>query len=260
MAQVKRDRETVRIAFCADIHGNRAAFEACLLDSGRRGYDQLVILGDVVGYGPDPQWCTDQVRDLQAKGALVVRGNHDASLREGTSSMNELARRAIEWTLTRLTPDSVEYLTSLPLSHRQEERLYVHANAWAPALWDYINTPREAERSMRLTDARLSFCGHTHVPVLYHMSPRRPAAAFTPLTGKPIPISTIRHYLMVVGAVGQPRDHNPAACWALYDTAKREYTIYRVSYDIELTARKIRETAMPQAMAERLARRLFVGS
>ena len=237
MALVKRDRETVRIAFCADIHGNRAAFEACLLDSGRRGYDQLVILGDVVGYGPDPQWCTDQVRDLQAKGALVVRGNHDASLREGTSSMNELARRAIEWTLTKLTPDSVDYLTSLPLSHRQE-----------------------AERSMRLTDARLSFCGHTHVPVLYHMSPRRPAAAFTPLTGKPIPISTIRHYLMVVGAVGQPRDHNPAACWALYDTAKREYTIYRVSYDIELTAQKIRETAMPQAMAERLAKRLFVGS
>jgi diadenosine tetraphosphatase ApaH/serine/threonine PP2A family protein phosphatase len=113
---------------------------------------------------------------------------------------------------------------------------------------------------MRLTDARLSFCGHTHVPLLYHMSAKRPASAFTPLTGKAIPLSTIRRYLMVVGAVGQPRDRNPAACWALYDTAKREYTIYRTSYDIELTARKIRETAMPQAMIERLAKRLFAGS
>ena len=250
----------MRIAFCADIHGNRAAFEASLRECERRGYDQLVVLGDVVGYGPDPQWCTDQVRELEAKGALVVRGNHDAALCEGTASMSELARTAIEWTLTQLDSASVDYLAALPLSHRQDERLYVHANAWAPALWDYINSPREAERSMRLTEARLSFCGHTHVPVLYHMSAKRPAAAFTPLTGKPIPLSTIRRYLMVVGAVGQPRDRNPAACWALYDTTKREYTIYRVSYDIEATARKIRETAMPQAMAERLAKRLFVGS
>jgi diadenosine tetraphosphatase ApaH/serine/threonine PP2A family protein phosphatase len=245
----------VRIAFCADIHGNRAAFEACLRECERRGFDQMVILGDVVGYGPDPQWCTDQVRELQAKGAVV-----DAALVEGTASMNELARTAIEWTLTQLDNASIEYLAKLPLSHRQEDRLYVHANAWAPALWDYINSPREAERSMRLTDARLSFCGHTHVPLLYHMSAKRPASAFTPLTGKAIPLSTIRRYLMVVGAVGQPRDRNPAACWALYDTAKREYTIYRTSYDIELTARKIRETAMPQAMIERLAKRLFAGS
>ena len=250
----------MRIAFCADIHGNRAAFEACLLECDRRGYDQMVILGDVVGYGPDPQWCVDQVRALEARGALLVRGNHDAALREGTASMNELARTAIEWTLAQLDADSVTFLAELPLSHRQEDRLYVHANAWAPSLWDYINSAREAERSMRLTEARLTFCGHTHVPVLYHMSQQRPASPFVPVTGKSVPLSILRHYLMVVGSVGQPRDRNPAACWALYDSTKRDYTIYRVSYDIESTAAKIRASAMPQAMSERLANRLFSGS
>lgn len=250
----------MRIAFCADIHGNRAAFEACLQDIEHRGYDQMVILGDVVGYGPDPQWCTDRVRALAAKGALVVRGNHDAALSEGTAQMNELARTAIEWTRTQLDSASITYLANLPLSYRQEDRLYVHANAWAPALWDYINSSREAERSMRLTEARLTFCGHTHVPMLYHMSPKRPAADFTPLTGKAVPLYPFRHYLMVVGAVGQPRDRNPAACWALYDSVTRDYTSYRASYDIEATATKIRASSLPQAMAERLAKRLFSGS
>ena len=131
----------------------------------------------------------------------------------------------------------------------------MHANAWAPALWDYINGPREAERSMRLTEARLTFCGHTHVPKLYYMSSQRPAAEFTPLAGKPVPVSLLRHYLIVVGSVGQPRDAHSAAAWALYDTVKRDYVQYRVSYDIETTAKKIRAAHLP----ERLAKRLFIG-
>ena len=245
----------MRIAFFADIHANKEAFEACLQDANTRGHDLKVILGDVIGYGPDPLWCTQTVMALQKNGACVLRGNHDAALAEGTDQMNDSARAALDWTDKQLGDVEKQYLVSLPFQHRDEERLYVHANAWAPALWDYINGPREAERSMRLTDARLTFCGHTHVPKLYYMSPKRPAAEFTPLAGKPIPLSSLRQYLIVVGSVGQPRDAHSAAAWGLYDTVKREYVQYRVSYDIETTAKKIRAAHLP----ERLAKRLFVG-
>ena len=245
----------MRIAFFADIHANQEAFEACLQDAQARGHDHKVVLGDIIGYGPDPLWCTQTVMALQQEGALVLRGNHDAALKEGTDQMNEAARSALDWTHHQLSDTEKNYLTSLPLQHRDEERLYVHANAWAPALWDYINGPREAERSMRLTDARLTFCGHTHVPKLYFMTSQRPAAEFTPLAGKPVPLSPLRHYLIVVGSVGQPRDAVSAAAWGLYDTVKRDYVQYRVTYDIETTAKKIRAAHLP----ERLAKRLFVG-
>ena len=245
----------MRIAFFGDIHANREAFEACLQDADQRGHDLKVILGDVVGYGADPLWCTQKVRELQQKGAVVLRGNHDAALSEGTEHMNDTARAAIEWTARQLSAQDQDYLTTLPLQHRDAERLYVHANAWAPALWDYINGAREAERSMRLTDAQITFCGHTHVPKLYYMTPKRPAAEFTPLAGKSVPLSPLRQYLIVVGSVGQPRDAHPAAGWGLYDTAKRDYVQYRVSYDIEAAAQKIKQAGLP----ERLAKRLFVG-
>ena len=246
----------MRIAFFADIHANKEAFEACLQDAEARGHDQKVILGDIIGYGPDPLWCTQKVMDLQeSETAIVLRGNHDAALSEGTDQMNEAARAAIDWTARQLSDAERNYLTTLPYQHRADERLYVHANGWAPDLWDYINGPREAERSMRLTDAHLTFCGHTHVPKLYYMSPKRPAAEFTPVSGKPIPLSPFRQYLIVVGSVGQPRDAHSAAAWGLYDTVKRDYVQYRVSYDIETTAKKIRAAHLP----ERLAKRLFVG-
>lgn len=245
----------MRIAFFADIHANREAFEACLQAADQRGHDQKVILGDIVGYGADPLWCVEKVRDLQHSGAIVLRGNHDAALAEGTAQMNDSARAALEWTAAQLSAEDRTYLTTLPLQHRDGEQLYVHANAWAPALWDYINGPREAERSMRLTDAKLTFCGHTHVPQLYYMTAKRPAAAFTPLNGKAVPLSPLRHYLIVVGSVGQPRDAHPAAGWGYYDTQKRDYVSYRVSYDIEAAAQKIRQAGLP----ERLAKRLFVG-
>lgn len=245
----------MRIAFFADIHANREAFEACLQDADERGHDRKVILGDVVGYGADPVWCTHQVMDLQQSGAIVLRGNHDGALTKGTEQMNDSARTAMDWTARQLSPAEISYLTTLPLQHREEDRLYVHANAWAPALWDYINGPREAERSMRLTDAKLSFCGHTHVPKLYYMNPNRPAAEFTPLSGKAVPLSPLRHYLIVAGSVGQPRDAIPLASWGLFDTLKREWVQYRVSYDIDSAAQKIRAAGLP----ERLAKRLYVG-
>ena len=245
----------MRIALFSDIHANREAFAACLQDADRRGHDRIVILGDVVGYGPDPLWCTHKVMELQAQGAVVLRGNHDAALSEGTDHMNDTARAALEWTAQQLDADAIRYLTHLPHQHREDDRLYVHANGWAPELWDYINGPREAERSMRLTDARLTLCGHTHVPQLYHMTPKRPAAAFTPLAGRPIPFSPLRQYLVVVGAVGQPRDASPAAAWSLLDLKKRDYTQYRVSYEVDETAKKIRAAHLP----ERLAKRLLVG-
>jgi diadenosine tetraphosphatase ApaH/serine/threonine PP2A family protein phosphatase len=245
----------VRILFFSDIHGNREAFEACLVDAERWQAERTVLLGDLVGYGADPGWVVDRARDIVTQGGVALLGNHDAAIADSRVSMNAHAAAAIAWTRTQLDEAQRAFLRSLVLSVREEDRLYVHANAWAPAQWGYIHDAREAERSMRKTDATIVFCGHTHEPMLFHMSANRPAATFVPRSERPIPMLNSRKWLAVIGSVGQPRDRNPAACYAIYDTTTREFTLLRVPYDIAAAAAKIRAAGLPDI----LATRLFIG-
>ena len=246
----------MRIAIFSDIHANREAFDACLSHASRQGIDRHVFLGDMVGYGADPQYIVDTVARLAEEGAIVLKGNHDEAAVTGASAgMNDYARKAIEWTYAQLDSASRKFLDELPLQVVEGERLYVHSEAVMPSEWRYITDAASAERSLRATDSRITFCGHVHIPQLYNMSPQKPAQYFDPRPNTAIPLIGNRKWLAVMGAVGQPRDKNPAAAYALLDLTKKELTFIRVAYDMEPAASKIHAAGLPAI----LAARLFVG-
>ncbi|HZP79414.1 MAG TPA: metallophosphoesterase family protein [Pseudolabrys sp.] len=241
-------------ALFADIHANREALTACLTDAARRGAERYILLGDLVGYGADPEWVVDQSMQLIAKGALAVRGNHDAAASGDPQPMNEVAQAAIQWTIPRLDTAQRDFLARLPLAVEEGERLFVHASAHDPARFPYVLGAREARDSLTATNAQQTFCGHVHVPALYHLSLTGKLIEYTPVTGSPIPLLRGRKWLAVLGAVGQPRDNNNAACYALLDEQQNTLTYLRVPYDIASAARKIRAAGLPELLAARLER------
>lgn len=242
----------MRIAILSDIHANREAFEAVLEVVRKQAPDQLVLLGDLVGYGPDPVYVVEKAADLAGGGAFCIKGNHDEAAALGRTDMTENARIAIEWTRERLARAHLDFLAQLPLSSRSGDRLYVHASAVRPEKWLYIRDVDAAERCLSSSDARFIFCGHTHIPAIYYALPGSRPVHFRPLDNVGAPLSELRRHLVVVGAVGQPRDGNPAACFALLDTERREVTMVRVPYDHEETARKIQASGLPGWLGMRL--------
>lgn len=242
------------IALLTDIHGNREAFSACLAHARLLKAERLVLLGDFVGYGADPAWVVDTAMRLVEEGAVALLGNHDAAIDGSDSDMNRMAREAIAWTREQLDARHRAFLARLPLTFEHEDALYVHANGYAPRSWDYITGPVEAARSLTRTSARLTFCGHVHVPMLYSMSTTGKVGQFAPGAGIDIPLLATRSWLAVIGAVGQPRDGVPAANYALYDTQSGLLRFLRVPYDVEAAARKIRAAGLPEPLAARLER------
>jgi diadenosine tetraphosphatase ApaH/serine/threonine PP2A family protein phosphatase len=242
----------VLIALFADIHANRQAFAACLAQARDAGAERLVLLGDYVGYGADPEWAVQTVMEMVSRGAPAVRGNHDAAVGDSRESMNVEAEIALEWTRRQLGVAERKFLEQLPLTHEEDDRLYVHADASDPIRWRYVVDADSAGRSMMATKARLTLCGHCHRPALYTMSATGKMTAFTPVTGSPIHILPNRRWLAVIGSVGQPRDGNPAAAYALYDTEKRELTFCRAAYDVAEAAARIRQKGLPHWLADRL--------
>lgn len=243
----------MRIGLLADLHANREATEACVDALRDAGCARLVFLGDLVGYGADPAWVVDFVRGEVGSGAVAVLGNHDAAAvgDVGGSTMHAQAEAAIAWTSRQLDDGQRAFLAALPLCVREDDRLYVHANAWSPEGWAYVGTALAAARSLAATDARLTFCGHVHEPALYHAQ-QATAHHFAPTAGVPIPVSGTRRWLAIPGSCGQPRDHNPAAACAWFDVDTASLAFLRVPYDHERAAAKIRAAGLPPAFADRL--------
>lgn len=246
----------MRIALFADIHGNREAFDACLDHAARQGAEFHAFLGDLVGYGADSVYIIETVSRLIEDTGFALKGNHDEAASLGISSgMNEYARAAIEWTYRQIDSAGQKFLAGLPMAKEISEYLFVHSDASSPMDWLYVTDAASAETSLRATARRATFCGHVHVPQLYHMSAGKNAQFYLPQPNIPTPLIGNRQWLAVLGSVGQPRDKNPAAAYALLDTERRELVYYRVPYDIEKTAAKIHAAGLPQI----LAARLFVG-
>ncbi len=242
----------MRIALLADLHANREATEACLAALARAGCTRHVFLGDLVGYGADPGWVVDTVRDHVARGAIAVLGNHDQAAFESPSEhMHAQAREAIAWTQRQLAPEQQAFLRALPLQVEEEDRLYVHATAASPAQWGYVSGSAAAGRSLDATTQWLTLCGHEHRPALYYTQPG-PAGHFAPTPGVPMPLVASRRWLAIPGACGQPRDGNPAAACAVFDTDARTLTFLRVPYDHDRAARKIVDAGLPGGFATRL--------
>jgi diadenosine tetraphosphatase ApaH/serine/threonine PP2A family protein phosphatase len=242
----------MRIAIFTDIHANREAFSACLLHAERTGYDRVVFLGDYVGYGADPGWVVDIVEEQCRRGAIALLGNHDQAVLLDSSGMNEQAAQAVVWTRGHLSDSQKKFLSRLPMTIADGNRLYVHASAHAPQEWDYVTDMHSASQSFAATHAHVTFCGHVHAPRLYHTSATGKLASFDPIERIPISLSAHRRWLAVIGSVGQPRDHNPAACYAVFDDARDELTYYRVPYDVNAAAKKIEKAELPVWLAQRL--------
>jgi diadenosine tetraphosphatase ApaH/serine/threonine PP2A family protein phosphatase len=247
-----RAEEIVRLAVFTDIHANRPAFSACLDFARSHGADKIICLGDYVGYGADPEWTVETVMGLVEQGAMAVRGNHDQAVGTATETMNAEAQAAIEWTRGRLSAPQRRFLDELPLTLTDEDRLYVHSEASQPAKWRYVQSTSDAGRSMLSTDAAITFCGHIHRPALYSMSATAKMSSFIPSAGVTVPLLRGRRWLAVIGSVGQPRDGDPAAAFAMYDTVLREMTYCRVPYHVEAAARRIYDNGLPAWLADRL--------
>lgn len=244
--------QTALIAMFADIHSNRPAFEACLRDAANLGADNIALLGDYVGYGADPAWTVETVAALVARGAVAVRGNHDSAVSDLGIGLNIEAQVAMEWTRRELGRPEREFLARLPATSSIDQVLYVHANARNPEAWGYVTDTADAARSLSASNARVVFCGHTHVPAVYTMSAAGKMTRFTPVDGVPIELLPTRRWLVVAGAVGQPRDGRAAASWLAFDPARMEITFRRTPYDVDLAAQRIRDMKLPSWLADRL--------
>jgi diadenosine tetraphosphatase ApaH/serine/threonine PP2A family protein phosphatase len=245
----------VRLALLADIHANLEALEACLEHAAEQRADEVAFLGDLVGYGADPGPVLQRVMARAAAGAVVVRGNHDAAVVAATAdTMNRSAEAVIDWTRRQLDEAQMAFLAGLPLLVKREGLCFVHASADRPADWTYVHDALRAAQSIAAARSSWVFSGHVHEQALYHLAPAGHALPFKPVPGVAIPVPARRHWLAVVGSVGQPRDGNTAACYALFDTGPSTLTFHRVPYDWSVAAGRIRAAGLPESLALRLER------
>lgn len=242
----------MRIALISDVHANLPALEACLAAASRLEAGSLAFLGDLVGYGPDPEAVINRVRPLAEAGAIMVLGNHDLAVLKPARDMNAVAAQAVAWTRTQLSEASASFLARLPFEARRDDLLFVHADASDPAAWHYVTDAETARASLARCPARVTFCGHVHVPALYCLTATGKIVSHAPADGIAMPLLAQRQWLAVVGSAGQPRDGNPAASFAIYDTDARSLTYRRAPYDVESVAQRIRALGLPDSLADRL--------
>lgn len=244
----------MKIALIADIHANLEALQACLHHAGAMHAERYAFLGDLVGYGADPGAVVDIISDQMSHGAIAVLGNHDQAVAKGTRDLNEVAQEAIEWTRNRLNEAQREFLGRLPVTVRDGELYFVHASALNPEKWEYIDSNTSARLSIEAAGTNYVFSGHVHDPTLYFMTQVGKIAPFRPISGSPVPVPSHRRWLAIAGSAGQPRDGNPAASYALFDSATEQITFFRIPYDHAAAAQKIRRAGLPEWLAQRIER------
>ena len=243
----------MRLALLTDLHANREAVEACLAHAERQQVDQYAFTGDFVGYGADPSWVVRTVMEHVARGAVAVQGNHDYAVTQPTRpQMHMEAREVIEWTRGQLDADQLSFLAGLPLVQQHGHACFVHASAHDPIRWEYVTGVEEAERSLKASHSRIVFSGHVHAPALYRRADDGRMGRHVPDPGQCIALRPQHQYLVLPGAVGQPRDQNNAACYAVFDDAAREICYYRVPYDHGAAARRVIAAGLPIVFAMRL--------
>jgi diadenosine tetraphosphatase ApaH/serine/threonine PP2A family protein phosphatase len=244
----------MRYLILTDIHANLEALEVCLADAGRRTYDETLVLGDLVGYGADPNAVVERVQGL--KPLAIVRGNHDkvACGLEQAEGFNSVARSAARWTLDILTPEHRVWLADLPQGpHDVDDVIQIcHGSPFDEDA--YIFDELDAVRALKLSSRPLCLFGHTHYPITFELSAEGfdsigpSAAAFTELKMK-----DGSKYLVNPGSVGQPRDGDARAAYAIADTAERRVELFRLTYPVEEAQAKVIKAGLPEVLAQRLA-------
>ena len=242
----------MKIALLSDIHGNLQALHSCLADARERGAGRYAFLGDFVGYGADPHGVVDVIAEYVAHGAVAVRGNHDEATYGSSIYMNEMAMTAIDYAKQVLTPPQTLFLRNLPMIVRDGTCCFVHASAASPEKYPYIDSPSAAQRCAAASESPHTFCGHVHEQRLYFAAQEPRMILFRPTPGIAVPVPTHRRWVTLIGSVGQPRDRNPQAAYALFDSERLAITFCRVPYDHHAAAARIREVGLPESIAYRV--------
>jgi predicted phosphodiesterase len=237
----------MRIALLSDVHSNRIALDAVLAAAG--SVDAIWHLGDVVGYGPDPDGVVARLKEV---GAVGVRGNHDAAAVGGTEIewFNPDARRAMEWTRTAISPATVAWLAALPERLTVEGCELVHGSPREP-IWEYVTSVPVARANIALLTSPIGLNGHTHIPVAFIEDDGR-IDVVGPGRGSEIELRG-RRALLNPGSVGQPRDGDPEASYAIIDPGAGRISWHRVAYDIEAVQSAMRSQGLPTGLSARLS-------
>ena len=240
----------MRILIISDIHGNLSALEVVLESANELGYDHVWCLGDIVGYGPNPSDCIEEIRTIEA---LCIAGNHDwAALNKiSLEDFNHDAQRASWWTQEHLTPENASYLEEQPEARVEGDCTLAHGSPRHP-IWEYIHLPSVAAANFDRFQTPYCLVGHTHVPVVFRALDANRADMFIPSLDTPLSLGEDR-LIINPGSVGQPRDGDPRASFLILDEEANTIQFYRVEYPIEHTQSLILKAGLPQRLAARLA-------
>jgi diadenosine tetraphosphatase ApaH/serine/threonine PP2A family protein phosphatase len=238
----------MRVAVISDVHSNAEALEAVLEDGSQHGVGAWWCLGDVVGYGAEPDRVVERVRGL---GAVTVAGNHDwaACGRISVQFFNRAAATAAQWTGRNMKPENLAWLAALPVLERQDGALLVHATPSQPEAWRYCMSVETARDEMASYDDALCMIGHSHFPGTFE----REGESVRYTRAEEVRLRPDRQYLVNVGSVGQPRDGDSRAAYLLYDTEELWLRHVRVTYDFASAQAKILAAGLPRFLADRLA-------
>jgi len=242
----------MRYLILTDIHANLEALQACLADAVARGYDNTLVLGDVVGYGADPNGVIERIKGLAP---TIIRGNHDkvALGIEHADGFNAVARHAAEWMLETLTPENRQWLADLVKGPIEVDDLVEICHGSPMDEDEYLFDQFEAAQALQATARPLCLFGHTHYAITYRM--RNGTCDTIPGSANAEAVLTLQpnvKYLLNPGSVGQPRDGDPRAAYGIVDTEAKRVWLFRLEYDIEGAQRKILAAGLPDVLAHRL--------
>jgi diadenosine tetraphosphatase ApaH/serine/threonine PP2A family protein phosphatase len=239
----------MRYLVVSDIHSNMPAFQAVLADAP--SCDALLCLGDLVGYGPNPNECIDRLQDF-TYGAIA--GNHDWGAIGKTELwvFNPEARQALHWTERELLPDNRRLLDSLPVTLSPEPGLLLSHGSPREPIWEYLVDVTSAQASFFAAEFQICLVGHSHIPLLFDWNEETQAVRLSiPEVGRLTNVGQ-RRTIVNPGSVGQPRDADPRAAYGVLDTEARTWESRRVAYPVEITQERMRARAMPQRLIDRL--------
>ncbi|MEX2236768.1 MAG: metallophosphoesterase family protein [Dehalococcoidia bacterium] len=242
----------MRALVLADIHSNLVSLETIIADTtARGGFDEIWVLGDLVGYGPKPNECIEM---LKAFPHVAVAGNHDRAAVGSitTGDFNPHAAQAARWTAEALSEDSKSYLAGLDEVVSKDNFTLAHGTLRDP-IWEYLYTVDAAEAHLALQETRYSFVGHTHVPMLVEETAKGDPLMRRLSHEDSVELAEER-LIMNPGSAGQPRDGDPRVCYALLDSGAATVSYFRLDYDIRETQRQMRAAGLPPYLIERLAK------
>jgi predicted phosphodiesterase len=236
-------------AIFSDIHANMEAFEAVIQDMKRQKVDKNVFLGDIVGYGPNPNECIELLRE---NCDVIIRGNHDSAVigNTNTAFFNSYARESVIWTAKVLSKENVAFLKNLKSWSVLEDFQIAHSTPFKPDSWNYLTSLQDAHENYQTLERQVCFIGHSHQPLIIEFVDE---VNVLPIKDLYKTLNKNRKYIINAGSVGQPRDMNPEACYLTFDTKTDTIEYRRVEYNIEKVQKKMKKHELPPYLIDRLS-------